>query len=91
MFKNKEIAVSLRWDGDGAPKVTAKGRGEVAANIIAVAKEHKIPIREEPELVAMLATLELNQEIPEALYAAVAEIIAFAYRLTNKPLRKLDT
>lgn len=77
-------AVALHYDGKNAPRVTAKGSGELAERIIALAKEHGIPLQENAPLVSLLAKLELGAEIPEALYLAVAEIIAFAYLLSGK-------
>jgi flagellar biosynthesis protein len=77
-------AVALRYDGTGAPRVTAQGRGEVAERILALAREHRIPIRQDRELAALLARVELGDEVPPALYRAVAEVIAFAYRLAGK-------
>lgn len=79
-------AVALRYDGAGAPRVTAKGRGEAAERILTLAREHRIPIREDPDLAALLSTVELGDEVPPALYRAVAEVIAFAYRLAGKGL-----
>jgi flagellar biosynthesis protein len=77
-------AVALHYDGKNAPRVTAKGTGELAEKIIALAKEHDIPLQENAALAALLAKLELGDEIPEALYLAVAEVIAFAYLLSGK-------
>jgi flagellar biosynthesis protein len=82
------VAVSLRYEGTGAPRVTAKGRGSVAEQILAVAEAHGIPLYEDPDLVTLLARLELGDEIPRELYLAVAEVIAFAYRLTGKHPKK---
>lgn len=79
-------AVALRWDGKGAPKVSAKGRHEVADRILALAAEHAVPVREDPELTELLARVELGDEIPAELYLAVAQVIAFAYRLSGKRL-----
>lgn len=76
--------VALTYDGMTAPILSAKGSGDIADEIIAIAKEHNIPIREEPELTEMLSKLNLNQEIPRELYVAVAEVIAFAYMLKGK-------
>ena len=84
MSSENPVAVALHYDGDNAPTVTAKGYGELAEQIIALAREHNIPLQENAELVRILATLELGEEIPEALYIAVAEIIAFAYYLQGK-------
>jgi len=81
---NSSLAVALKYDGDNAPKVTAKGSQDIAEQIIELAKEHGVPLTENKELVTLLSTLELGEEIPEALYLAVAEIIAFAYMLKGK-------
>jgi flagellar biosynthesis protein len=76
--------VTLKYDGDSAPRVTAKGRGLVAQQILALAEEHNIPLHEDPDLVTLLSQLELGEEIPRNLYIAVAEVIAFAYKLSGK-------
>lgn len=77
-------AVALYYDGTTAPILSAKGAGDIADEIIALAKEHDIPIHEEPELVNLLAKLRLGDEIPRELYIAVAEVIAFAYMIKGK-------
>ena len=82
--KKANRVVALQYDGDTAPTLTAKGTNELADQIIALAKEHGIPIREEPELVDLLAKLKLGEEIPKELYVVVAEVIAFAYMLKGK-------
>lgn len=79
-----EIAVALHWDGGAAPRVTAKGRGETAARIIELARSHNVPIDEEPALVEVLARVELGTHIPEKLFAAVAQVIAFAYAMRGQ-------
>jgi len=78
------LAVALSYDGENAPKVTAKGYDDIAQQIIELAQKHNVPLSENKELVSLLATLELGEEIPEALYLAIAEIIAFAYMLKGK-------
>lgn len=78
------LAVALKYDGENTPKVTAKGSHELAQQIIELAKKHNIPLSENKELVTLLATLELGEEIPEILYLAIAEVIAFAYMLKGK-------
>jgi len=78
------IAVALRYDGNGAPRVTAKGHAEVAERIVALAREHGVTLHEEAALAAVLARIPLGDEIPEALYRAVAEVIAFAYLLSGR-------
>ncbi len=82
--KPTKTAVALEWNGKGAPRVTAKGRNEIADNILAIAREHDVPIDEDPELTEVLAHVQLGDEIPAELYLAVAQVIAFAYRLSGK-------
>jgi len=87
MSKDKKPAkaVALQWDGKAAPKVTAKGEGDLAEQILKIARQHDIPIQEDNEiLVTALAQIDLGDEIPESLYLAVAQIIAFAYYLSDK-------
>jgi flagellar biosynthesis protein len=77
-------AVALHYDGKRAPTVIAKGSGDIARQILAIADKHKIPLREDPELLGLLAKLDMGQQIPESLYIAVAQIIAFAYYISGK-------
>ena len=77
-------AVALFYDGVNAPQITAKGAGKLAEEIIALAQEHGVPLCDNPTLVDLLVNLELGDEVPEALYVAVAYIIAFAYQLEGK-------
>lgn len=77
-------AVALRYDPAtmAAPVVVAKGRDALAARIRALAEEHGVPIMEEPPLArALYQAVEVGQEIPEELYVAVAEVLAFVWRL----------
>ena len=78
-------AVALKYDRakDNAPKVTAKGTGLIAKRIIELAQREGIPISEDPDLVGALVQLDFQEEIPPELYRAVAEILAFAYRLNR--------
>jgi flagellar biosynthesis protein len=84
--KLRRIAAALGYDPSktDAPKLVAKGQGEIADRIIALAKTHDIPIREDRDLVAVLATLDLDQEIPAELYRTIAELLAFVYRANNR-------
>jgi flagellar biosynthesis protein len=79
-------AIALRYKPgeDNAPKVTAKGRGYLAEKILELARTHNIPVREDKNLVQILSRLELDQEIPPEVYRAVAEILAFIYRLSRR-------
>ncbi|QSA98834.1 EscU/YscU/HrcU family type III secretion system export apparatus switch protein [Methylococcus sp. EFPC2] len=79
-----DIAVALHYDGTHAPRVTAKGTGDVAEQIIRLAREHAIPLHPDPALIKVLANVPLGDEIPRELYLAVAEVIAFAYLLSGK-------
>ena len=78
------IAVALEYDGESAPTVTAKGVNAIADKIIAIANENGVPLQENDGLVNILSQMDLGEEIPEDLYKAVAEVIAFAYLLTGK-------
>lgn len=77
-------AVALEYDGKNAPRITATGTGATAQRIIDIAREHGVPLREDPDLLTLLAKLELGDEIPRALYVTVAHVIAWAYVLTGK-------
>ena len=75
-------ATALRYErGEHAPKVTATGRGLVADRIIAAAQEAGIPVRSDPALAEALGALELDADVPEAMWRAVAETLAWAYRV----------
>ncbi len=75
-------AVALAYgSGDGAPRVVARGRGLLAAEIIRRANEHEVFVHQSAELVALLMQVELDREIPPALYTAIAELLAWLYRL----------
>lgn len=85
-YSNDELqkAVALFYDGQNTPQITAKGWGACAEEIVAIAREHDIPLCDNPALVDLLVNLELGDSIPETLYVAVAHIIAFAYELQGK-------
>ncbi len=87
------LAAAIKYDSatDGAPKVTASGRGLIAEKIIALAQENGIPIKNDPDLVQIISKLKVGAEIPEELYRAVAEILAFVYSLNeNRRLQNLS-
>lgn len=81
-------AVALGYEAakDDAPRVLATGQGRVAEQIIATAQANGVPIREDAILASALATIELDAAIPPELYAVVAEVLAFVYRLRRRPL-----
>ncbi|MBU6428128.1 MAG: EscU/YscU/HrcU family type III secretion system export apparatus switch protein [Cyanobacteria bacterium REEB65] len=76
---SQKQAVALRYDSqrDAAPVVVASGQGALAEKIIAMAREHGIPIQEDPQLVEALCKLDLGESIPPELYPVVAEILVF--------------
>ncbi len=81
----RSLAVALKYaPGDQAPKVVAKGRGLIAEEIIARAKEHGVYVHESPELVTLLSQVDLDDYIPPALYVAVAELLAWLYQVERK-------
>ncbi|MBS2968968.1 EscU/YscU/HrcU family type III secretion system export apparatus switch protein [Metabacillus sp. KIGAM252] len=86
-MKDRELrkAIALKYEGEGgrAPKVTAKGQGLIADEILSRAREAGVPVKEDASLAALLQSLEIHQEIPEDLYAVVAEIFAYIYKLDN--------
>jgi flagellar biosynthesis protein len=81
---NAPTAVALRYDGVRAPRVTAKGSGHLAEQILQLAEDNDIPLHEDRDLVTLLAQLDLGQEIPASLYQAVAEVIAFTYLMSGR-------
>jgi len=86
MEKKQKKAVALRYTPlkDRAPRIAAKGLGRVAERIIEIAKEHNIPVKDDADLVEVLAKLDIEQEIPADVYVVVAELLAFVYKLNNK-------
>ncbi|TSA49149.1 MAG: flagellar biosynthesis protein [Nitrosomonadales bacterium] len=80
--EQQHLAVALAYrSGQRAPKVVAKGRGLLAEAIIDRAKEAGVYVHESRELVALLMQVDLDQNIPPQLYLAVAELLAWLYRL----------
>jgi flagellar biosynthesis protein len=81
----RALAVALKYaPGQSAPLVVAKGRGLVAEEIIARAREHGVFVHESPELVTLLSKVDLDDHIPPALYVAVAELLAWLYSLERR-------
>jgi flagellar biosynthesis protein len=80
----KAVALKYNPQKDRAPKIVAKGLGEIAERIVAIAKANDITLYEDKNLAEILAALDLEIEIPPELYRAVAEVLAFIYRLNGK-------
>ncbi len=83
-------AVALLYNGQGAPRITAKGDGDTAQAICDLARDAGVPLCENAPLVDLLSRFELGDEIPQPLYVAVAHIIAFAYQLSGKTPQSID-
>jgi flagellar biosynthesis protein len=79
-FRSAAVALAYR-QGRPAPQVVAKGQGLVAEAIIEKARAHGVYVHESPELVSLLMQVDLDQAIPPELYRAVAELLAWLYRL----------
>ncbi len=80
--ESRQTAVALAYTtADRAPRVVAKGRGLIAEEIISRAREHGVYVHESPELVALLMQVDLDERIPPQLYVAVAELLAWFYRM----------
>lgn len=77
-------AAALFYDGRNAPTVSAAGSGELAQQIIALARQHGIPLFENEALLELLAEIGVGEEIPETLYLCIAQVIAFAYKIQGK-------
>ncbi|MFO1403864.1 MAG: EscU/YscU/HrcU family type III secretion system export apparatus switch protein [Azonexus sp.] len=78
--RREAVALAYRQT-DAAPRVVARGRGLVAEEIISRAREHGVYVHESPELVSLLMQVDLDEHIPPQLYRAVAELLAWLYRL----------
>ena len=83
---DEPVAVALRYEPprQDAPRIVAKGRGEVAKQILEIALANGIAIREDADLVALLEAVELDMEIPLEAFIAVAEILAYVYRANGR-------
>lgn len=76
------LAVALQYQRqrDPAPRIVAKGEGELALKILELAREHGVAIKEDPDLAQLLSAVELETQIPVEAFVAVAEILAYIYR-----------
>ena len=82
-IKKKAVALGYDEKKDSAPKVIAKGKGLIAERIIELARKHGIYTYSDPDLVEVLSAVEIDTEIPREMYRAVAEVLAFVYRLNS--------
>jgi flagellar biosynthesis protein len=91
-IKKPGKAVALRYDQSkaSAPQIVASGKGKIAEKIIETAREAGVYIKEDPDLVELLAKVPVGEEIPEELYQTIAELLAFIYSINEKFKSKLE-
>ena len=82
----RDVTAALSYTGSGAPKVVAAGRGHIAAAILETARDAGVPVHKDPELADALAGLALGSEVPEEMWAAVAEALAWAYQVSDRAI-----
>jgi len=85
-------AVALKYDKDvnNAPEVVASGQRYIATSIIKIAKQNDIPIKKDEDMVELLSKIDINKEVPDTMYKAVAEIFSFIYEITNDKREKIN-
>jgi flagellar biosynthesis protein len=83
------VALKFKMGQDAAPQILAKGKGKIAEKILETAREHGIPLYEDPELVEILAKLDLGNQISPELFQAVAEVLIFIYKMNMKSMGKI--
>lgn len=90
MIDKRKSAAAIKYDSnsDNAPRLIAKGQGIVAERILELAEELAIPIHRDPDLVEVLGKLNLYEEIPPELYAVVARVLSFVYKLNSQAGRR---
>jgi len=88
--ENQKTVVALNFDGENAPRLTAKGTGLTGENILRLAHEHGIPLYENSSLAKALSCIPLGEEIPQELYLVVAEVLAYVYMLDEMHTNKQD-
>lgn len=82
--RKKVVVIKYTAGEDDAPRVVAKGQGAIAEQILKLADEYKIPMYQDADLVEVLSRIDLSQTIPSEMYQAVAEVLAFVYRMNKK-------
>lgn len=87
IIQDTRRAIALRYAperGEDIPRVIASGEGFAADEILRIARENDVPLRLDPALAGALATLDVGQQVPQELFRAVAEVLAFVYRMNGK-------
>ncbi len=87
--RKKAVALKYERGLQAAPTVAAKGVGDIAEKILQIAKEHGIPIKEDPDLVETLAGLDLDEQIPPELYHVIAEVLSWVYHVNGSYGKKV--
>ena len=85
-MEEQRTAIALRYsptDGDPAPRIVAGGDGFLADEILRIARENDVPLRQDPALAGALATLDVGRQIPPELFRAIAEVLAFVYKMNR--------
>jgi flagellar biosynthesis protein len=82
---DRQLAVALRYlrGADDAPRVVARGRGSVADRILEIARRHGVPVHRDTDLAEVLVKLDLGDWVPPELYKAVAEVLAYLYKMNG--------
>jgi flagellar biosynthesis protein len=83
-MSERKVAVALKYEAPSAPRVVAVGRGEVAQRIVETAQANGVPLTDNPALAEALSRIPVDHEIPESLYRAVAEVLTFILRTSEK-------
>lgn len=89
-MKDENIGIALEYSGD-IPKILACARGLLFDRLIQIAKKHNITIYEDPDLAHVLSELPVGSQIPENLFKAVAEVLAYCYRINSEFKAKMDS
>ncbi|MFK8040771.1 EscU/YscU/HrcU family type III secretion system export apparatus switch protein [Congregibacter sp.] len=82
-------SAALSYSGEGAPVLVAKGENAIADRIVELAAQHDVPIVQNEQLTELLCQIPLGDEVPPALYVAVAEVLAYVYRLNAQVDRRV--
>ena len=89
--RQNAVAVGYNAEKDTAPRILASGQGAVAQKIIELARQNGVTLKEDPLLVAALASLEVDTLIPPELYSVVAEVLAYVYRVRERQFQSPDS
>lgn len=91
-MKQKDTAVAVGYSGAGSlPEILAVARGALVERLLGIAREHGITVYRDADLAEVLSKLDVGSEIPEGLFAAVAEVLAYCYRVNAGFAKKMDT